>query len=77
MKEVRAIETLVNSSFRLASQGPEFLLPAVLTFLKVGQNCKKQLGIKLPSIREALCDVDEHEARYELIPAHRLHGNAL
>ena len=77
LKSVRAIDTLVNSSFRLVSQGPEFLFPAIVTFLKAGQGCKKQLGIQLPSLQEALCDIGEHDARHELIPAHRLHDNKL
>lgn len=77
LKGIKALETLVNASFRLASQGPDFLMPAIATFLEAGERCKDILGVRMPTIGEALCDVREHEARYEILKALRVHTEPL
>lgn len=77
LKGIKALKTLVNASFRLASQGPDFLMPAITTFLKAGEMCKEALGVAMPTIGEALCDEIEHEARYEILKALRVHSEPL
>ena len=71
-KPIRALDTLVNTTFRIATQGPDFLLPAMAAFLKVGEMCSDCVKVQLPTVDEGLVNQGIREAREEQIPDHAL-----
>jgi hypothetical protein len=69
LRPVRAFESLVNAAFRVASQGPEFLLPAAVSFVKAATEAKKLHGVDCPSVKEAFANPEILERRSEVVPA--------
>ncbi len=69
LRPVRAFESLVNAAFRVASQGPEFLLPAAVSFVKAATETKKLHGVDCPSVKDAFANPEILERRSEVVPA--------
>lgn len=67
-KPARTLEALVGGAFKIASQGPEFLLPAIACFITAAHQTRDLHGVDCPTIRQAFVDTDLLEQRSEALP---------
>jgi hypothetical protein len=72
LKAIKAFDTLISESFRTAARGPEFLLPAIVSFLHVAERSRKLIRVECPTLKRALIDEELHSTRGEIISAPRL-----
>ncbi len=68
-REIKALDTLINEAFRIAAQGPEFVLPAIVAFLDVAEKSQSLIGVECPTTHQALVDCELHIDRGELVRA--------
>lgn len=69
LKPVKAFDILIDSTFRLAAKGPEFILPAIVSFIAVAEKSKAITGIETPTLNDVFSDKGLITTRQEVIKA--------
>jgi hypothetical protein len=69
LKPIKAFDILIESTFRLAAKGPEFILPAIVSFIAVAEKSKAITGVETPTLKEVFADKKLISTRQEIINA--------
>lgn len=69
LKPIKAFDILIDSTFRLAAKGPEFILPAIVSFIAVAEISRGITGIETPTLNDVFSDKTLLTTRQEIIKA--------